>query len=111
MSCSSTCAGVQVSALSERSAMRSANFRTASRPHARAHPSHHAGGARRGKQRLLPARGSFGEQREAGISEAALRHADGPDKGFIVEWVRHQAKVGEQILDLTAVVEADRADD
>ena len=67
------------------------------------------GQARRLEQRLAPVRRGARERGDAGVADAAPRHADGAEKCLVVGRVGDEPEIGQQVLYLAALVEADRA--
>ena len=59
---------------------------------------------------LLQRAGRLAERREAGLAQAAAGHADRAEERLVVRRVGHQPEIGQQVLHLAPLVEADRAD-
>ena len=72
----------------------------------------HAGGAARGVEHGLPPRQRrTAEHGQRGVPDAAPRHVDDPQEGLVVGGVGDESQIGQEILDLAALIEAHRADE
>ena len=89
--------------------MSPAKLRNASRTLGRRSAMRSAMRGRR-EQRLAPVLRLLRQRGETGLAEAAARHGDRAEERLVVARVGDQPEIGQQVLDLAPLVEADRAD-
>ena len=79
-------------------------------PHVGAQVGHAGGAARRVEHWLPPRQRMTAEHRQRGVADAATRHVHHAEEGLIVGRVGDEPQIGQQILDLAALIKAHRAD-